>query len=113
MDDIREDMTIILCDEQKLEYICKNDGYVESIFRTKEDVKKLLTYFYWKGFIPSYIFQTAGCAEEDSMYVSKAAANLIQHFPECLKEIMLEDEEIMNQIYGLLDDEHFSPQYAI
>ena len=44
------------------------------------------------------------------MYVSRAASNLIQHFPEGLKEMMVEDEDIMNQIYSLLDDDHFSPQ---
>ena len=43
VDDIRDDMTIILCDEQKLEHIYKNEGYIDSIFRTKNDIKKLLT----------------------------------------------------------------------
>ena len=45
------------------------------------------------------------------MYVSRVAASLIQHFPESLKDMMIEDEDIMNQIYSLLDDDHFSPQY--
>ena len=45
VDDIREDMTIILCDDQKLEQILKTDDCIESIFETKDDIKKLLTYF--------------------------------------------------------------------
>lgn len=103
-------MTIILADEQKLEYMEQNAEYMTSVFTSPEHIEKLLTSVFSKLLIRSYVFQTANCDENSSMYISKAASELIKLFPKSLKEMMLGDEDLMKQVLSLVDEDHFSSQ---
>lgn len=60
----------------------------------------------------SFLLQTVECEDSYNLYcLSKAACDIICSFPQELLTIVLTTPEFVNDIFSLVDDAHFSPQY--
>ena len=62
----------------------------------------------------SFLLQTVECEDSYNLYcLSKAACDLICSFPQELLTIVVTTPEFVNDIFTLVDDVHFSPQYFL
>ncbi|KAK8799749.1 hypothetical protein WA588_002574, partial [Blastocystis sp. NMH] len=97
------DMESLLRDEVSVEHLKQSKEYSLSIFHTIDAVRLLF----------SFILQKQNCDEVSTYYISKVASEIAKELPDEIKDMVLADEALMNDILTLVDDEHFSPHNAL
>ena len=106
-------MESILRDEVEVEHLTKSKEYARSFFHTMDTVHTLFRFCFSSTVMCSFILQQQNCDEVSTFYISKVASEIAGKLPDEIKDMVLADEALMEEILTLVDDEHFSPQYAI